>query len=84
MKFVIMDIGKNKDGSKLSWEHRFKIAVGIGEALNYLHNQTFKPIIHRDVKSSNILLSHWFEPHVLIIYLILLLLCDDNYILLCV
>ncbi|XP_027190218.1 protein kinase STUNTED-like isoform X2 [Cicer arietinum] len=54
--------GKNKDGSMLSWEVRFKVAVGIAEALNYLHNQTSKPIIHRDVKSSNILLSHEFEP----------------------
>ncbi|XP_039688148.1 serine/threonine-protein kinase CDG1 isoform X3 [Medicago truncatula] len=57
--------GKNKDESMLTWEDRFKVAVGIGEALNYLHkhNQTSKPIIHRDVKSSNILLSEGFEPH---------------------
>ncbi|KAJ1398974.1 Serine/threonine-protein kinase, active site [Sesbania bispinosa] len=57
-----MDIGKNKDGSFLSWEVRFNVAVGIAEALNYLHNETSKPIIHRDVKSSNILLSNGFEP----------------------
>ncbi|XP_061372474.1 protein kinase STUNTED-like [Gastrolobium bilobum] len=54
--------GKNKDGSFLSWEVRFNVAVGIAEALNYLHNETSKHIIHRDVKSSNILLSHGFEP----------------------
>ncbi|KAI9128233.1 hypothetical protein K1719_001226 [Acacia pycnantha] len=54
--------GENKDGSILSWQVRFNMAVGIAEALNYLHNETSKPVIHRDVKSSNILLSHGFEP----------------------
>ncbi|XP_027357084.1 serine/threonine-protein kinase CDG1-like [Abrus precatorius] len=54
--------GKTEDGSFLSWEVRFNVAVGIAEALNFLHNETSKPIIHRDVKSSNILLSYGFEP----------------------
>ncbi|XP_058759115.1 protein kinase STUNTED-like [Vicia villosa] len=54
--------GKNKDGSILSWEVRFNVAVGIAEALDYLHTETLKPVIHRDVKSSNILLSQDFEP----------------------
>ena len=61
-----MDVGKNKNGTLLSWEKRYNIAIGIAEALNYLHNETMKPVIHRDVKSSNILLSHGFEPQVLI------------------
>ncbi|KAI4350271.1 hypothetical protein L6164_004742 [Bauhinia variegata] len=55
--------GKSKDGCILPWEARFSIAVGIAEALNYLHNETLKPVIHRDVKSSNILLSRGFKPH---------------------
>ncbi|KAK7258022.1 hypothetical protein RIF29_32402 [Crotalaria pallida] len=52
--------GKNKD--MLSWEVRFNVAVGIAEALDYLHRESLKPVIHRDIKSSNILLSHGFEP----------------------
>ncbi|KAJ1393758.1 Serine/threonine-protein kinase, active site [Sesbania bispinosa] len=56
--------GKNKDGSILSWEVRFNVAVGIAEALDYLHREALKPVIHRDVKSSNILLSHGYEPQV--------------------
>ncbi|KAL5995663.1 hypothetical protein ACLOJK_025730 [Asimina triloba] len=48
--------------SVLPWEVRFKVAVGVAEALNYLHRTCCRPIIHRDVKSSNILLSDEYEP----------------------
>ncbi|KAM1650853.1 hypothetical protein FF1_003488 [Malus domestica] len=54
--------GKNKDKSVLSWEVRFNAAVGIAEALNYLHGKCPQPVIHRDVKSSNILLTKDLEP----------------------
>ncbi|KAF3786115.1 Proline-rich receptor-like protein kinase [Nymphaea thermarum] len=51
-----------KGKTPLPWKLRFKIAVGVAEALNYLHNGCSRPVIHRDVKSSNILLSNDFEP----------------------
>ncbi|XWS40194.1 hypothetical protein CRYUN_Cryun18bG0119800 [Craigia yunnanensis] len=54
--------GKNKEKHASSWEVRCNIAVGIAEGLNYLHNEYSRPVIHRDVKSSNILLSDGFEP----------------------
>ncbi|PIN17300.1 Serine/threonine protein kinase [Handroanthus impetiginosus] len=53
--------GAPKSGNIFGWEKRYKIALGVAEALDYLHN-TAEPIIHRDVKSSNILLSDDFEP----------------------
>ncbi|XP_008813513.2 serine/threonine-protein kinase RIPK-like [Phoenix dactylifera] len=46
----------------LPWDMRFKVAMGIAEALSYLHNGCSRPVIHRDVKSSNILLNDEFEP----------------------
>lgn len=54
--------GEKKEKSVVPWEARFRVAVGIAEAINYLHNACSKPVIHRDVKSSNILLSDNFEP----------------------
>ncbi|KAB1204046.1 Receptor-like cytosolic serine/threonine-protein kinase RBK1 [Morella rubra] len=48
--------------SRLPWEVRFKVAVDVAEALNYLHRECSRPVIHRDIKSSNILLSNQFQP----------------------
>ncbi|KAH7663226.1 Non-specific serine/threonine protein kinase protein [Dioscorea alata] len=46
----------------LSWDMRYKIAIGAAEALSFIHSDCSRPAIHRDVKSSNILLSNEFEP----------------------
>ncbi|XP_006649715.1 probable protein kinase At2g41970 [Oryza brachyantha] len=46
----------------LSWEKRYKAALGVAEALSYVHSGHSRPVIHRDVKSSNILLNDEFEP----------------------
>ncbi|CAM8944071.1 unnamed protein product [Rhodiola kirilowii] len=43
-------------GPVLSWAQRVKIAVGAARGLEYLHEKVQPHIIHRDIKSSNVLL----------------------------
>nr|GMD38229.1 probable receptor-like serine/threonine-protein kinase At5g57670 [Ipomoea batatas] len=54
--------GTRNVGDSFGWQDRYKVALGVAKALDHLHNSTNGPVIHRDVKSSNILLSNDFEP----------------------
>ncbi|KAJ6671596.1 SERINE/THREONINE-PROTEIN KINASE CDL1-LIKE ISOFORM X1 [Salix viminalis] len=47
---------------RLKWNERMGVAVGVAKALEHLHHSFNPPIIHRDVKSSNILLSGTCQP----------------------
>ncbi|CAN1844607.1 Receptor-like protein kinase HSL1 [Linum perenne] len=55
--------GKGR-GRFLDWPTRFKIAMDAAEGLSYLHHDTVPPIVHRDVKSNNILLDGEFGARV--------------------
>ncbi|MCO5556157.1 hypothetical protein L7F22_009701 [Adiantum nelumboides] len=41
----------------MGWEQRLKVARQTADALAYLHAAVFPPILHRDVKSANVLLD---------------------------
>ncbi|CAA0839910.1 Protein kinase superfamily protein [Striga hermonthica] len=49
---------------KLIWRLRYNIALGIASGLSYLHEGCQRRIIHRDIKSANILLTEDFEPQI--------------------
>ncbi|RZC60729.1 hypothetical protein C5167_022491 [Papaver somniferum] len=48
----------------LNWNNRLGIALGSARGLAYLHHDCCPRIVHRNIKSSNILLDQNLEPHV--------------------
>ncbi|KAK1358409.1 Receptor-like serine/threonine-protein kinase ALE2 [Heracleum sosnowskyi] len=56
--------GIDKEIAPLDWCARIKIALGSARGLAYLHEDSSPRVIHRDFKSSNILLEHDFTPKV--------------------
>lgn len=56
--------GVDKETDPLDLGARMKIALGAARGLAYLHEDSNPCVIHRDFKSSNILLEHDFTPKV--------------------
>uniref|UniRef100_A0A1D1Z2W1 Proline-rich receptor-like protein kinase PERK12 n=1 Tax=Anthurium amnicola TaxID=1678845 RepID=A0A1D1Z2W1_9ARAE len=53
----------NEHAQLLEWHKRYAIAIGIAKGLRFLHEECRGgPIIHRDLRPSNILLTHDFIP----------------------
>ncbi|WCJ23213.1 Protein kinase superfamily protein [Euphorbia peplus] len=48
----------------LTWEARMKILLGTAKALSYLHEAIEPKVVHRDIKSSNILIDDNFEAKI--------------------
>lgn len=51
-------------GPVLTWNQRVKIAYGAAKGLEYLHEKVQPPIVHRDVRSSNVLLFDEFTAKI--------------------
>lgn len=64
LESVLHDRSRGGGASKLDWLARKKIAIGSARGLAFLHHSCIPHIIHRDMKSSNVLLDENFEARV--------------------
>ncbi|GLT39101.1 hypothetical protein SLA2020_133080 [Shorea laevis] len=54
----------NGNGNYLSWTQRMQIALDVAAGLTYLHSFTNPPYVHKDIKSSNVLLDGNFRAKI--------------------
>lgn len=57
-------LGSSYSNIQFNWRARVKIAVGVARGLAFLHEEIHSPIIHRDIKASNILLDNDLTPKI--------------------
>ncbi|KAL2345051.1 hypothetical protein Fmac_006336 [Flemingia macrophylla] len=57
-------LGSEQSRMKFSWEVRRDVSIGVASVLAFLHEEIKPHIVHRDVKSSNVLLDPNFTPKV--------------------
>ncbi|XP_010264856.1 PREDICTED: MDIS1-interacting receptor like kinase 1 [Nelumbo nucifera] len=56
--------GKQAGRLLVDWVSRYSVAAGVAQGLAYLHHDCHPPVIHRDVKSNNILLDANLEARI--------------------
>ncbi|XP_062231467.1 probable serine/threonine-protein kinase At1g01540 [Phragmites australis] len=66
--------------SPLTWDIRMNIVLGMAKGITYLHEGLEPKVVHRDIKSSNILLDRSWNPKVSDFGLAKLLGSDSNYV----
>ncbi|TKY47330.1 LRR receptor serine/threonine-protein kinase [Spatholobus suberectus] len=69
--------GKRK--GSLNWKQRYDIILGTARGLAYLHEEFHVSIIHRDIKSGNILLDEELQPKISDFGLVRLLPWDQSH-----
>ncbi|XP_061374250.1 putative serine/threonine-protein kinase [Gastrolobium bilobum] len=57
-------LGSEEGRMSFSWEARRNISIGVARGLVFLHEELKPHIVHRDIKSKNILLDRNFTPKV--------------------
>ncbi|GLJ08520.1 hypothetical protein SUGI_0090390 [Cryptomeria japonica] len=55
---------KSHPSASLNWQTRFKIALGVARGLSHLHQACRPPLIHYNIKSSNVLLDGDCNPRI--------------------
>ncbi|ESQ54291.1 hypothetical protein EUTSA_v10026923mg [Eutrema salsugineum] len=60
----LQDYLSSENAEDLSWEKRLHIAIDSAQGLEYLHHGCRPPIVHRDVKTANILLNDNLEAKI--------------------
>lgn len=48
----------------MNWNQRVKIAYGAARGLEYLHEKVQPPVVHRDIRSSNVLVFDDFQSKI--------------------
>ncbi|XP_071728907.1 uncharacterized protein [Rutidosis leptorrhynchoides] len=56
--------GRKSTRMLVDWVSRYNVALGVAHGLAYLHHDCHPPVIHRDVKSNNILLDADLEARI--------------------
>lgn len=71
-----LDAKHGKD--PLSWATRVRVAIGAARGLEYLHEASAPRILHRDIKSTNILLDENYRPKITDLGMAKYLMSDDH------